>query len=164
MEQRSAAERSFRVAVSKDGKAELTRYYAALRRLRDTYRKLDPAIKRWFSLEETVYVAGKTTVIDREIAKVKAFLARPSSAARRDASRNKIAVAWAHLLLTLWRHKAPATRKGKWEQLAQILSGHPNVDLLDHLRAFKRSPGPTLARLRTRAPVVDGNKAANSPG
>jgi hypothetical protein len=82
VEQRSAAERSFRVAVSKKGKAELRRYYAALRRLRDTYRELDPAIKRWFSLEEAVYVAGKTTVIDREIAKVNAFLARPSSAAR----------------------------------------------------------------------------------
>jgi hypothetical protein len=47
-------------------KEDVRRYCAALRRLRNAYRALDPAIKPWFSLAETAYVAGKATVIDRE--------------------------------------------------------------------------------------------------
>ena len=76
VEQRAAAARSFRMAGSKKGKAGLKRYHAALRRLRDAYRALDPAIKPWFSLAETAYVAGKATVIDREITMAEIFLAQ----------------------------------------------------------------------------------------
>ena len=61
VEHGAAAARSFRVAGSTKGKAGLKRYYAALRRLRNAYNSLDPAIRPWFSLAETVYVAGKAT-------------------------------------------------------------------------------------------------------
>ena len=92
VEHRAAAVGSFRVFSSKKGKAGLRSYYAALRRLRATYNSLDPAIRPWFSLGP-----GKSTVIDREIAKVEPFLDRPSpSPPRRDANRNKAAVAAAH--------------------------------------------------------------------
>jgi hypothetical protein len=95
VEHRAAAARSFRVAGSKQGRAGPRRYGAALGRLRNAYHSLDPAIRPWFSLAETAYVAGKPTVIDREIAKAEEFLARPSPPPRRDASRNKAAVAMA---------------------------------------------------------------------
>jgi hypothetical protein len=136
------------VVGSKKGKAGLRRYYAALRRLRDAYSNLDPAIKRWFSLEETAYVAGKPTVINREIAKAESFLVRPSPPPRRDASRNKAAVAWAYHLLRWWGHKATVTRNGEWARLAKILAGDQTVDLFDHLRAFKRRPDLTLKKVR----------------
>jgi hypothetical protein len=147
VERGAATARSFRVAGSKKGKAGLRRYWAALRRLRTAYYSIDPAIRPWFSLVETVYVAGKLPIIDREIAKAEAFLNRPSPPPRRDASRNKAAVAAAYDLLTWWGHKAAATRGGKWEQLAKILAGDLAGDLFDHLREFKRSPSPTY---RTR--------------
>ena len=130
------------------GKAGLKRYCAALQRLRNAYNSLDPAIRRWFSLAETAYVAGNTTVIDREIAKAELFLNRPSLPPRRDASRHKIAVAAAYDLLEWWGHNAAVTRGGKWAQLATILAGDRTVDLFDHLREFKRSPGPTLEKVR----------------
>jgi hypothetical protein len=66
VERGAATARSFRVAGSRKGKEDVRRYCAALRRLRNAYRALDPAIKPWFSLAETAYVAGKATVIDRE--------------------------------------------------------------------------------------------------
>jgi hypothetical protein len=163
VEHGSAATRSFRVAVSKKGKAEVTRYFAALRRLRNAYNSLDPAIKRWFSLAETGYVAGKATVIDREIVKAEAFLNRPSPPPRRDASRNKAAVEMAYDLLELWGHKAAVSRSGKWAKLAQILSSNRTVDVLDHLGAFKRSFSSNgggvkrarLMRIRRRHPGIE---------
>ena len=124
------------------------RYCAALRRLRDTYNSLDPAIRRWFSLAERAYVAGNATVFDREIARIESFLNRPSLPPRRDASRHKIAVAAAHNLLQRWGHKAAVTRGGRWARLATILAGD-RTDLFDHMREFKRSsPGPTLEKAR----------------
>ena len=148
VEHGAAAARAFRVAGSKKGKVGLRRYCAALRRLRNAYRSLDPAIRPWFSLAETAYVAGKATFIDREIAKADAFLDRPSPPPRRDASRNKAAVAAAYDLLHWWGHKAAVTRGGKWAQLAKILADDRTVDLFDHLREFKRSPGPTVEKVR----------------
>jgi hypothetical protein len=144
----AAVARSFRVAGSKKGKAGLRRYCAALRRLRHAYQSLHPAIRPWFSLAETAYVAGKPTVFDREIAKAEAFLNRPSPPPRREASRNKAAVAAAYDLLAWWGLKAAVTRGGKWAQLAKILDGDRTVDLFDHLREFKRSPGSTLEKVR----------------
>ena len=148
VEHGAAAARSFRVAGSTKGKAGLKRYYAALRRLRNAYNSLDPAIRPWFSLAETVHVAGNATVIDREIARTESFLDRPSLPPRRDASRHKAAVAAAYDLLEWWGHKAAVTRGGKWAQLATILAGGRTVDLFDHLREFKRSPGPTVEKVR----------------
>jgi hypothetical protein len=148
VERGAAAARSFRVAGSKKGKAGLRRYCAALRRLRIAYRSLDPAIRPWFSLAETAYVARKPTVVDREIANAEAFLDRPSLPPRREASRNKAAVAAAYDLLRWWGHKAAATRGGKWEQLAKILVGDRTVDLFDHLRQFKRKPEPPIEKVR----------------
>lgn len=154
VERGAAATRSFRVADSKKGKAEVSRYYAALRRLRIAYSSLDPAIRRWFSLAETAYVAGKPTVIDREIARAEMFLDRPSPPPRRDATRNKAAVAAAYQLLEWWGQKAAVTRGGKWAQLAEILTGDQAVDLFDHLRDFKRRPRPRIDKVRGADSIV----------
>jgi hypothetical protein len=148
VEQGAAAARSFRMVGSKKGKEGLQRYLAALLRLQQAYNSLDPTIRPWFSLVETAYVAGKPTVIDREIARAEAFLDRPSPPPRPDASRNKAAVAAAYDLLKWWGYKAAVTRGGKWAELAKILTGDPAIDLFDHLRAFKRSPGPTVEKVR----------------
>jgi hypothetical protein len=144
----AAAARSFRVAGSKKGKAGLRRYCAALRRLHIAYNSVHPAIRPWFTLAETAHVAGKPTVIDREIARVEAFLDRPSPPPRREASQNKAAVAAAYDLLGWWGHKPTVTRGGKWEQVAKVLAGNLAVDLFDHLREFKHSPGPTVEKMR----------------
>jgi hypothetical protein len=144
----AAAARSFRVAGSKKGKAGLRRYYAALRRLRAAYYSLDPAIKPWFSLAETAYVAGEPTVIDREIARADTFLNRPSPPPRRDARQNKLAVAAAHDLLNWWGHRAVVRRGGGWAQLAKILTGDMTVDLFDHLREFRRRPSRNIEKIR----------------
>ena len=148
VEHRTATARSFRVGRSKKGKEGVRRYYTSLRRLRDAYRSLDPAIRPWFSLAETAYIAGKPTVIDREIAIAEAFLARPSPPPRRDASHNKAAVAVAYNLLGWWGHKAVVTRGGKWAQLAKVLTGDLTVDLFDHLREFNRGPHPSIEKVR----------------
>jgi hypothetical protein len=159
----AAAARSFRVAGSKEGKAGLRRYHAALRRLRNAYFSLDPAIRPWFSLAETAYVAGKSTVVDREIAKAELILDRPSPPPRRDASRNKAAVAAAYDLLHWWSHKAAVTRGGKWAQLAKILAADLTVDLFDHLREFKGRPGPTVEKVRGAKWIVYRTRR-RSPG
>jgi hypothetical protein len=144
----AAAARSFRAVGSKQGKAGLRRYAAALQRLRQAYYSLDPASRPWFSLAETAYLAGQPTVIDREIAKAEALLDRRSPPPRREASRNKAAVAAAYDLLAWWGHKAAVTRGGKWEALAKVLAGDRKVDLFDHLREFKHRPGPTVEKVR----------------
>jgi hypothetical protein len=77
--------------------------------LRNAYCSLDPAIWPWFCLAETAYVAGKPTVIDREIAIAEALLDRPSRPPRRDASRHKAAVAAAYDLLDWWATR-PSSR------------------------------------------------------
>jgi hypothetical protein len=136
------------VAESKKGKAGVRRYYAALRWTRSAYCALDPAIRPWFSLTETAYVAGKPTLIDREIAIAETFLDKPSRPPRRDAARNKAGVAAAHDLLSWWGHKAVVTRGGKWDQLAKILIGDLTVDLFDHLREFKRRPSRSIEKVR----------------
>jgi hypothetical protein len=154
VERGAVVARSFRVAGSKKGKSEVMRYCAALRRLRNAYHALDPAIKPWFSLAETAYVVDavgnptKPTLIDREIKIAEAFFARPSPPPRPDASRNKLAVAAAYDLLNWWRHRTVVTRSGKWTQLAKILAGDTTVDLFDHLREFKRRPSPSIEKVR----------------
>jgi hypothetical protein len=144
LENRAAAARSFQVGVSKKGKADLRRYLAALRRLQHAYNSIDPAIRPWFSLVEVVFIPGKPTILDREIARAESFLNRPSPPPRRKASRSKAAVAAAYHLLQRWGHAAASTRDGKWAQLAKILAGDNTADLLDHLREFKRGPGPAV--------------------
>jgi hypothetical protein len=154
--------RSFRVASSKKGKAGVRRYYAALRRLRSAYNALDPAVRPWFSLTETAYIAGKPTLIDREITTAENFLDRPSPPPRRAADRNKAAVAAAHALLSWWGRKAVVTRGGKWEQLSKILAGDLSVGLFDHLREFKRHPGPIFEKVRGPDGIV--YRTRRSPG
>jgi hypothetical protein len=148
VEHGTATARSFRVARSKKGKEGVRRYHASLRRLRAAYRSLDPAIRPWFSLAETAYVAGKPTVIDREIAIAEAFLAWASPPPQRDASRNKAVAAAAYDLLDWWGHTTVVTRGGKWDQLAKILTGDLTVDLFDHLREFKRRPRQRIQKVR----------------
>jgi hypothetical protein len=140
------AARAFQVATSKKGKAQVRRYYAALRRTRSAYNALDEAIRPWFSLTETAYVAGKPTLIDRQIEIAESFLDRPSPRPRKEAKRNKVAVDAACDLLA-W-HKVAATRDGNAERLSKILAGDLTVDLFDHLRESKRRLGPTVEKVR----------------
>jgi hypothetical protein len=139
-----AAARSFRAAVSKKGKAGLRRYSAALRRLRSACNSLDPAIRPWLSLA----LCMKAIDLEREIKMAEALLDQRGPPPRRDGGRNKIAVAAAHDLLEWWGHKAAVTRGGKWAELAKILTDEPALDLFDHLRNFKRSPGPRVEKVR----------------
>jgi hypothetical protein len=154
VKQGAAAARSFRVAGSKKGGAGLKRYSRALRRVLAAYYSLDPAIRPWFSLAETAYVAGKPTMIDREIERAEAFLSRPASAPRRSADRNKLAVAAAYDLLDWWRQSAAVTRGGKWERLARILTGDLTIDLFDHLRNYRRQPGPSIEKVKGARSIV----------
>jgi hypothetical protein len=149
LEHHTPTARSFRVAGSKKGKGDVKRYRAALVRLRVAYYGLDPAIRLWFSLAETAYIAGKPTIIDREIVKADVFLARPSPPPRRDASRNEYAVARARDLLNWWGYEAKISRSGKWMRLAQILIGDLSLDLFDHLREVGARPGSRIEKVRT---------------
>ena len=86
--------------------------------------------------------------IKAEIATTEAFLKQPPVPPRRDGSRNKAAVAAAYDLLTWRGHDATVTRGGTWEELAQILADDLTVDLFEHLRKFKQSPGTIVEKVR----------------
>ena len=43
---------------------------------------------------------------------------------------------------------------GEWEKLAKILTGDLTIDLFDHLREFKRRPGPRIEKLRGAHSIV----------
>jgi hypothetical protein len=147
----TALARSSRASGSKT-KGGLLRYQAALRRLLSASNSLDPAIKPWFSL---AYPASSTRMaIETEIAKAKAILDHPPAPPRRDASRNKAAVAAAYDLLTWRGHNATVTRGGRWEKLAKILAGNLSVDLFEHLRKFKQSPGMIIEKVRLESPGI----------
>jgi hypothetical protein len=141
----AASAQAFRAASSKN-KGGLMRYYAALWRLRNAFNSLDPLIRPWFSLADPAYATGKA--LEKEIAKAKEFLNRPSAPPRRHASRNQAAVAAAYNLLAWRNKKATVTRGGKWEELAKVLTGDLRGDLFDHLRKFKRNPGPIIEKVR----------------
>jgi hypothetical protein len=143
--------RSCRMASSKN-KGGITSYYAALRRLRSAFRALDPAIRNWFSLADPAYATGKA--LEKEIAKAEKFLNRRSARPRRHASHSKAAVGAAHDLLGWWNHEATVTRGGKWDKLAKILAGDLTVDVFEHLREFKRSPGPTIEKIRYKDGIL----------
>ena len=143
--------RSCRMASSKN-KGGITSYYAALRRLRSAFRALDPAIRDWFSLADPAYATGKA--LEKEIAKAEKFLNRRSARPRRHASHSKAAVGAAHDLLGWWNHEATVTRGGKWDKLAKILAGDLTVDVFEHLREFKRSPGPTIEKIRYKDGIL----------
>jgi hypothetical protein len=137
--------RSCRVARSKN-KGGITSYYAALRCLCSAFRSLDPAIKPWFSFADPAYTTGQA--LEKELAKAEEFLNRRSARPRRHASHSKAAVVAAHDLLGWRNHEATTTRGGNWEQLAKVLAGDLTVDLFDHLREFKRSPGRISEKIR----------------
>jgi hypothetical protein len=145
IENATAFARSCRAANSKN-KGGLTSYHAALRRLRSAFSALDPAIRPFFSFADSAYATGE--MLDKEIAKAEGFLNRPPAPPRRHASRSKAAVGAAYDLLGWWNHEAMVTRGGKWDKLAKILAGDVTADLFDHLRGFKRSPGPTIEKIR----------------
>jgi hypothetical protein len=164
VEQRATAARSFRMFRSKKGKAGLSRYHGALRRLRNAYNSLDPAISPWFSLAEAAHVPGKPTIVDREIARTETLLNCPSRLPRREANRADAAVSAASDLLHWWLHKVAASRRGKWDKLAKILAGG-SADLFDHLRKFKRSPGPSLEKVwRARSILYRTRTRRRFPG
>jgi len=106
------------------------------------------------ALELLAPSAGDRTECERDIKVMlervgaEMFLDRPSPPPRRDATRNKAAVAAGYHLLEWWGQKAAVTRSGKWAQLAKILAGDQTVDLFDHLREFKRRPTPSTEKVR----------------
>ena len=151
IENTDAFARSCRVASSKN-KGRLTSYHAALWRLRNAFRALDPAIRPFFSFADSAYTTGK--MLEKEIAKAEEFLKRPSAPPRRHASHSKAAVGAAHDLLGWWSHEATVTRGGKWDKLAKILAGDLTADLFDHMRGFKRSPGPTIEKIRYKDGIL----------
>ena len=55
-----------------------------------------------------------------------------------------------------WRshNAAVTTRNGKWVRLAKILPGDLTVDLFDHLREFRRRPGPSIEKVRGENAIV----------
>jgi hypothetical protein len=147
----AASAQAFRAASSKN-KGGLMRYYAALWRLRNAFNSLDPLIRPWFSLADPAYATGEA--LEKEIAKAEEFLNRRSAPPRRHASHSKAAVGAAHDLLGWWNHEATATRGGKWDKLAKILAGDLTVDLFEHLREFKRSPGRTIEKIRYKDGIL----------
>jgi hypothetical protein len=51
-------------------------------------------------------------------------------------------------------HNASNTRRGKWAQLAKILTGDMSVDLFDHLREFRRRPGPRIEKVGSAHSII----------
>jgi hypothetical protein len=92
--------------------------------------------------------------IETEIAKAEAISDHPPAPPRRDASRNKVAVAAAYDLLTWNGQHTTVTRGGRWEKLAKILAGNLSVDLFEHLRKFKQSPGMIIEKVRLESPGI----------
>jgi hypothetical protein len=151
IENSAAFAQSCRVSSSKN-KGGLKSYHAALRRLRSAFRALDPAIRPFCSLADPAYISGK--MLEKEITMVEALLNRPSAPPRRHASHSKAAVRAAHDLLGWWNHEATVTRGGKWDKLAKILAGDLTADLFDHLRGVKRSPAPTIEKIRYKDGIL----------
>jgi hypothetical protein len=144
------AARAYRLATSRKDKGGLQRYCAALREVRAASNALDRAIKPWFILA----VTGKTLDLGREIEVAEALLDQKSRVPARDASAQKIAVAAAHELLEWWDHQPRITRGGSWAELTKILLGDLGLDVFDHLRSYKRNPGPRMQKIRTRTGVA----------
>jgi hypothetical protein len=138
------------LATSRKDKGGLQRYCAALREVRAASNALDRAIKPWFILA----VTGKTLDLGREIEVAEALLDQKSRVPARDASAQKIAVAAAHELLEWWDHQPRITRGGSWAELTKILLGDLGLDVFDHLRSYKRNPGPRMQKIRTRTGVA----------
>ena len=154
----TALARSSRASRSKKG--GLLPYHRALRQLLRAIDSLDPAIKPWFSLAHS---GTTTTRIKAEIATTEAFLKQPPAPPRRDGSRNKAAAAAAYDLLTWRGHNATVTRGGTWEELAQILAGDLTVDLFEHLRKFKQSPGTIVEKVRVDSENIHYRSARPQP-
>lgn len=142
-ESKSQAAHNHKVFGSKKGKAGLRRYLKALRDLKAAYDKLDPAIKPWFSLSETAFIAGQTTVIGREIGRAGLFL-KITAQPKRSSIRAQAAVEAAHSLLVWWGHKAKKTRDGKWERLAKAFGGGAAV--FRHMLEIQRPIDKVKAR------------------
>ena len=101
---------------------------------------------------EIAHVDGKPTHIDREIAKAEEFLGQPSPSSR--ANRHKAAVAASSDLLKWWGRRAHRDARREWARLAGILADNQKVDLLDHMRAYKRRRAPTVEKLLGKHSVL----------
>jgi hypothetical protein len=140
---RCKTEAGFKAPVSKKGKPALRCYVKALGQLQAAYDALPLSMRPWFSLSESAYVAGKPSVIDRELAKAEPLLAK-SVPPKRDAVLGKAAVAAAYHLLLLRGHKPNLTRGGKWERLAKVLAN--GAPVFEHMRRLRR--GVRIVRLK----------------
>jgi hypothetical protein len=156
----TALARACRASRSKRG--GVPRYNAALRRLLIAFDSLDSAIMPFLSLAHPAYITR--TKIEAEIAKTTEFLNQPPAPPRRDGSRNKAAAAAAYDLLTWRGYNATVTRKGRWEKLAKILAGDLRVDLFDHLRKSRHSPGMIIEKVRLRRGRILYRSRRREPG
>ena len=147
IERETAFMRAHRALGSK-GKGGVERYLAALRRVQNTHRELDPSIRPWFSLPEG---------IDREIARANALTNQSPSPIRNRTLVHRAAVRAAHDLLVWWGYEPATTRHGGWDKLAAILAGDRDLDMFDYLREQKNGPAPTVARVKQAEKRARGN-------
>ena len=154
VESGAAAARSFRVAGSKKGKAGLRRYCArydgcALPTVLSIRRSgLGSASQKQHTSPGSRPSSTARSQTPRRFSTGRHRLRGVMPAATRPQWRRHTTCSeW-------WGHKAAVTRGGKWEQLAKILTGDLTVDLFDHLREFKRSPSPTVEKLRGANSIV----------
>jgi hypothetical protein len=140
---RSGSAKAFKAFESRKGRAFLRRYVKALRVVAATFSSPNATVRPWLSPPD----------VRSELAKVEAFLAKPSLPPKRAAIRAKAAVAAAYSLLAWWHINASASRGSVWEQLAQILAGS-SKSMYEHMREFKEKRAPIFAKLPTRKGVV----------
>ncbi|HEY4982612.1 MAG TPA: hypothetical protein VII24_11925 [Pseudolabrys sp.] len=136
------AKTQHKVFSSKKGKNSLKPYLKAQHQVRTAYDKIDPAIRPWFSIAETAYIAGQT-VQEREIKRVEDLAGlilengkirdRRPSKPKRDAVAAKAAMRAAYHMLKRWGHKPTGSIGGKWDRLTIILANSDAKSLHDHL-------------------------------
>ena len=155
VEHRAAAARSFRVAGSKKGKAGVRRYCAALRRLRSCL----PFSR---SGDQALVQPRRNSIRRREADRLSTarsqgpslFLTAVTASAAScepQQGRSGGGIRPAPVVGSQGRRHA---RREVGADLAKILAGERTVDPFDHLREFKRSPGPTVEKLRGAKSIV----------
>lgn len=121
-----------KATCSKQGKASLKRYVAALRRVRVAHSALDPSWRH----RSGFIVPG---AISNDIEEAERLLRRsPRPRARSPNMRSRAAVAVSYFLLRRYGHETLVTRNGHWYRLAKLLAGS-ETDVLDQMAGFKRN-------------------------
>lgn len=121
--------RAFKVFGSKKSRGDLRRYAQHLRAAQRIIRRLDPAIRPWFS-----YFLG---ALGQEIKTAEQWASDPSP--KRDAVLVKAALEPTERMLRRWGHKVTLGRTGKWARLIKIAANTHN-DVLRHMSTYWKNP------------------------